>query len=72
LAPLGDAFPSRTQVRRRVEVAVATRCDGCITVHTGEALKRGDSRGGDAEALGVAVELNTGPAFGVLRASWMR
>ena len=43
-------------------VAVTTRCDGCITVHTGEALKHGATREEIAEALGVAVAMNAGAA----------
>jgi AhpD family alkylhydroperoxidase len=44
-------------------VAVTTRCDGCITVHTGEALKHGATREEIAEALGVAIALNAGAAL---------
>jgi len=41
-------------------VSVTTRCDGCITVHSAEALKHGATREEIAEALGVAVALNAG------------
>lgn len=34
-------------------VAVTTRCDGCISVHSNEAMKAGASREELAEALGV-------------------
>jgi AhpD family alkylhydroperoxidase len=44
-------------------VAVTLRCDGCITVHTGEALKYGATREEIAEALGVAISLNAGAAL---------
>jgi len=44
-------------------IAVTTRCDGCITVHTGEALKHGATREEIAEALGVAIALNAGAAL---------
>jgi AhpD family alkylhydroperoxidase len=44
-------------------VAVTTRCDGCITVHTDAAIKAGASREEIAEALGVAVALNAGAAL---------
>jgi len=44
-------------------VSVTSRCDGCITVHTGAALKHGASREEIAEALGVAVALNAGAAM---------
>ena len=44
-------------------VAVTTRCDGCITVHTGAAIKAGASKEEIAEALGVAVAMNAGAAL---------
>jgi AhpD family alkylhydroperoxidase len=44
-------------------VAVTTRCDGCITVHTAAALKAGATKEELAEALGVAVALNAGAAL---------
>jgi AhpD family alkylhydroperoxidase len=44
-------------------VAVTTRCDGCITVHTEEAARHGASREEIAEALGVATAVNAGSAL---------
>lgn len=44
-------------------VAVTTRCDGCISVHSNEALKAGATREELAEALGVAVAMNAGAAL---------
>ncbi len=44
-------------------VAVTTRCDGCITVHTDAAIKAGANKEEIAEALGVAVALNAGAAL---------
>ena len=44
-------------------VAITTRCDGCITVHTDAALKAGATREEIAEALGVAVAMNAGAAL---------
>lgn len=44
-------------------VAVTTRCDGCITVHTDAAIKAGASKEEIAEALGVAVAMNAGAAL---------
>ena len=44
-------------------VAVSLRCDGCITVHTDAAIKRGASREEIVEALGVAVSVNAGAAL---------
>lgn len=41
-------------------VAVSTHCDGCITIHTDNALKAGATREEIAEALGVAMAMNAG------------
>jgi AhpD family alkylhydroperoxidase len=54
---------ARTRELISLAVAVTTRCDGCITVHVGEALKHGASREEIAEALGVAVAMNAGAAL---------
>ncbi|QGZ42910.1 AhpD family alkylhydroperoxidase [Pseudoduganella flava] len=43
-------------------VAVTTRCDGCITVHAKAALEAGATREEIAEALSVAIAMNTGAA----------
>ena len=44
-------------------VAVTTRCDGCISVHTKAAVDHGATREEIAEALGVAISLNAGAAL---------
>ena len=44
-------------------VAVSTRCDGCIAVHTAGARKAGATDGEIAEALGVAIAVNAGAAL---------
>lgn len=44
-------------------VAVTTRCDGCIAVHTKKAVEHGASLGEITESLGVAVALNAGAAM---------
>jgi AhpD family alkylhydroperoxidase len=44
-------------------VAVTTRCDGCITVHSDLALKAGASKDEIAETLGVAMAMNAGAAL---------
>ena len=54
---------AKTRELIALAVAVTTRCDGCITVHTGEALKHGATREEITEALGVAVALNAGAAL---------
>lgn len=54
---------AKTRELIALAVFVTSRCDGCITVHTGEALKHGASREEIAEAQGVAVALNAGAAM---------
>jgi AhpD family alkylhydroperoxidase len=44
-------------------VAVTTRCDGCIAVHTKAAAEHGATREEIAEALGTAISLNAGAAL---------
>jgi AhpD family alkylhydroperoxidase len=44
-------------------VAVTLRCDGCITVHAEAALRHGATEEEIAEALGVAVAINSGAAL---------
>lgn len=44
-------------------VAVTTRCDGCISIHTKKAVEHGASLEEISEALGVAIALNAGPAL---------
>nr|WP_246549624.1 carboxymuconolactone decarboxylase family protein [Ancylobacter oerskovii] len=43
--------------------AVTLRCDGCITVHSEQAVKLGATREEVGEALGVAIALNAGAAL---------
>lgn len=44
-------------------VAVTTRCDGCIAVHSKKAVELGATQEEIAEALGVAIALNAGAAL---------
>jgi AhpD family alkylhydroperoxidase len=44
-------------------VAVTTRCDGCISVHSQKAVENGATRKEVAEALGVAIAMNAGAAL---------
>jgi AhpD family alkylhydroperoxidase len=54
---------AKTRELIALAVSVTTRCDGCITVHSAEALKHGATKEEIAEALGVAVALNAGAAM---------
>ncbi|PRY08807.1 MULTISPECIES: carboxymuconolactone decarboxylase family protein [unclassified Paraburkholderia] len=58
-----DLLGARTRELIALAVAVSLRCDGCITVHTAEALKHGATREEIAEALGVAIAVNAGAAM---------
>lgn len=54
---------AKTRELISLAVAVTTRCDGCIAVHSAQAVKAGASREEIAEALGVAVAMNAGAAL---------
>jgi AhpD family alkylhydroperoxidase len=54
---------AKTRELIALAVAVTTRCDGCITVHTDAAIKQGATKEEIAETLGVAVALNAGAAL---------
>lgn len=53
---------AKTRELIALAVAVTTRCDGCIAVHTVAAKKAGANKEEIAEALSVAVALNAGAA----------
>lgn len=44
-------------------IAVAARCDGCITFHVHDSIKAGASRQEMVEAIGVAILMGGGPAM---------
>lgn len=44
-------------------VAVTTRCDGCICVHSQKAVQNGATKEEISEALGVAIAMNAGAAL---------
>jgi AhpD family alkylhydroperoxidase len=50
--------------RELITVAVTTRSDGCIAAHTKAAIDLGATREEVAEALSVAIAMNTGAAVG--------
>lgn len=54
---------AKTRELIALAVAITTRCDGCIAFHSAEAVKLGASDEEIAEALGVAINLNTGAAM---------
>ena len=58
-----DLLGAKVRELIALAVAVTLRCDGCITVHTEAAIKRGATKEEIAEALGVAVAMNAGAAL---------
>ena len=55
---------AKTRELISLAVAVTTRSDGCIAAHTKAALDLGAKREEVAEALSVAIAMNTGAAVG--------
>jgi AhpD family alkylhydroperoxidase len=58
-----DLLGAKTRELIALAVAVTARCDGCIAVHSEAAIRHGASKEEIAEALGVAVAVNTGAAL---------
>ncbi|HLX46493.1 MAG TPA: carboxymuconolactone decarboxylase family protein [Bryobacteraceae bacterium] len=54
---------AKTRELIALAVGVSLRCDGCITVHTTEAIKNGATKEEIIEALGVAISVNAGAAL---------
>ena len=46
-----------------IGIAVALRCEDCITSHVGALIRAGASREELAEALGTAVQMSGGPGL---------
>ncbi len=55
---------AKTRELISLAVAVTTRSDGCIAAHTKAAVDLGATREEVAEALSVAIAMNTGAAVG--------
>lgn len=62
-AAKSGVLDAKTRELISLAVAVTTRCDGCITVHTAAAKRAGASREEVAAALTVAVSMNAGAAL---------
>jgi AhpD family alkylhydroperoxidase len=56
------ALDAKTKELIAFAIAVVERCDGCIASHAQAAVRAGASRQEAAEAIGVAVLMNGGPA----------
>lgn len=55
------ALDSRTKELIALAIAVAVRCEGCVSFHVADALRAGASHQEIVEALGVAVLMGGGP-----------
>jgi AhpD family alkylhydroperoxidase len=58
-----NVLDAKTRELIALAVAVTTRCDGCITVHSAAAARAGATREEVAAALSVAIALNAGAAL---------
>ena len=56
------ALTAKTKELIAVGIAIAIRCDGCITAHVKDALKAGVTSEEMMETIGVAVMMGGGPA----------
>ncbi|WP_420234244.1 carboxymuconolactone decarboxylase family protein [Pseudomonas sp. ABY48] len=58
-----NVLDAKTRELISIAVAITTRCDGCIGVHTDAAIKAGATREEIAATLATAVSLNAGAAY---------
>lgn len=62
-AAMGDgALDGKTKELIALAIAISERCDGCIASHARGAQRKGATRAEVAEAIGVAILMNGGPA----------
>ena len=62
-AAAAEALDAKTRELIAIAVAVTTRCESCISVHTAAAVKAGATEGEIAGALATAISLNAGAAY---------
>ena len=56
------ALDTKTKELIALAIAVSTQCDGCISAHAHAAVRHGASLEEAAEAIGVTILMNGGPA----------
>jgi AhpD family alkylhydroperoxidase len=56
------ALDAKTKELIALAIAVSKQCDGCIAAHARGAAAQGATQAEVAEALGVAILMNGGPA----------
>jgi AhpD family alkylhydroperoxidase len=64
------ALPARVKELIALSIAVSKECDGCIAYHAKAAARRGATAEEVAEALGVALLMNGGPASVYAPRAW--
>lgn len=58
-----EVLDVKTRELISIAVAITTRCDGCISVHTDAAIKAGATREEIAATLATAISMNAGAAY---------
>lgn len=62
-AVMGEgALDRKTKELIALAISISLRCDGCIASHARAAARRGATEAEVAEAIGVAILMNGGPA----------
>jgi AhpD family alkylhydroperoxidase len=64
------ALPAKVKELMALTIAVVKHCDGCIAYHAKAAARRGASPDEVAEALGVALLMDGGPASVYAPRAW--
>jgi AhpD family alkylhydroperoxidase len=57
-----NALDTKTKELISLAIAVAIRCDGCITYHADAAMKQGATRDEVMETMGMAIYMGAGPS----------
>jgi AhpD family alkylhydroperoxidase len=55
-------LPAKVKELIALAIAVTRECDGCVATHAGNAARSGATAQEVAEALGVTILMNGGPA----------
>jgi AhpD family alkylhydroperoxidase len=57
-----NALDTKTKELISLAIAVAIRCDACITFHAEAAMRQGATREEVAETMGIAIYMGAGPS----------
>lgn len=61
-ATKNGALESKTKELIALGIAITVRCDGCISYHVHDALKKGAKKEEIAETVGMAILMGGGPS----------